>query len=187
MNIQDALCRQVVSGAEGREQDGPYYDFIRCLDIQKLKKQIIEQLKHDGLSITVKSLTHLVDYIKAVFFRGSQGNILEADADEGWKIEGRFYLITDRVIAPTEEFYQFKIPGGDKQSLVKQFMMHTYANEISPEERSRLLVEIREILIRIDEQFLTDFSGDTGMEEALLLHVRFILKRVICLWEDRNA
>lgn len=167
--LRKAFTRFVVGSNNYTSMIRIYFDFIEKLDDSKLVSTLDEFLNNRDIEVTKVSFDSIIEHIKVLLYRVSMKNyILDYQAKP---VDQRFNDLALDLVQWLSQTYEIYIPVQEVEYLASQLAGKTSLEYIPIQEKERLQVLIQTILRSIDEEFITNFSLDIELQEALLLHM----------------
>ncbi|MEK4039473.1 BglG family transcription antiterminator [Paenibacillus sp. FSL L8-0493] len=155
-----------------------FHAFSQDFDAEQLKGFLLQILKEKELKISDVFLDNILTHLFILLYRVSKHNFIVA----GQALQGTPELLYQDIARSIADFisshYRIKLPADEIDYLALHISGKTIMERMSEETKSHLREGITAILERLDREFLTGFTQDHELREALLLHMFPLLNRL---------
>lgn len=177
-NFRKAFSHYVLQSEQPVEQSREFYDFSRNLDKDRLKNHLLHVLRTKELKISDVFLNNLVTHLLILLYRISKHNHIVLGQTSLPQPEALYRDIAEELAAWIDEHLNMTLPEDEINYLALHISGKTIVEHVSEQSKLQLRRGILEILSQLDQEFLTGFSKDDDLQNALLLHMFPLLNRL---------
>lgn len=188
----EAMKRKLLSKMIKEEMDldhnsNQYFDFIQNLNFDEVKKMFVQLLFQYEMRMTENTIESILIHLKILLFRISQRNDISEVRINKQLIDEKSYQLTGKLVNYLERKFDVIIKEQEIDLIASQIYGKATSNQVPKEQEQDLRASIEQALIKIDQEFLTDFRHDELLKECLLLHVYPLLLRISFGLELNNS
>ena len=179
-NIRKAFSHFVLQSHQVLEQNGDFHQFsckFKAYE-KELKSYLLQILKEKSLSISDVFLNNIVTHLFILLYRISKSNYIVEGQPVLKASEQLYHDIAEKIASWVEQHEGISIPRDEIDYLALHISGKTVAENIGETDKHELREGIRTILHRLDQEFLTEFTMDTELQQSLLMHMLPLLKRL---------
>ncbi|ASA21552.1 BglG family transcription antiterminator [Paenibacillus donghaensis] len=155
-----------------------FHAFGEVFEGEQLKRFLLQILKEKELKISDVFLDNILTHLFILLYRVSKHNFIVSGQAMQAKPEPLYQDIAGRIADYIASHYQIKLPADEIDYLALHISGKTIMERMSDETKSHLRDGITSILKQLDREFLTGFTDDDALREALLLHMFPLLNRL---------
>lgn len=152
--------------------------YAREFDTAGLKNYLLGLLREKELKITDVFLDNLVNHLFILLYRVSKRNFIVSGQAMAAAPEPLYRTIACGIAEWIEARYGIQLPEDEINYLAVHISGKTVMERMSEQTKAHLRSGIGSILERLDAEFLTRFSQDEELREALTLHMFPLLNRL---------
>ncbi|MBP2097728.1 BglG family transcription antiterminator [Enterococcus rivorum] len=164
-----------------------YFEFIQGLKFDEVKKMFIQLLYEYEMRMTENTIESILIHLKILLFRISQKNDISEVSINKNLIDEKSYQLTKKLVRYLERKFKVVIKEQEMDLIASQIYGKATSNQVPKEQEKELKESIEQALVKIDQEFLTDFRHDDLLKECLLLHVYPLLLRISFGLELNNS
>ncbi|ALS01671.1 hypothetical protein ATZ33_09895 [Enterococcus silesiacus] len=154
-----------------------FFCFRSSMDLYGLKPMVSEMFRQKKISISDAGFSSLIIHLEILIYRLENRNWI-SDFQMENPIHNSYLELADALANRLEEYYKIQIPALERKYLAAQLIGKTSIANGTIENTIKIRQQISAILKLLDQQFLTSFSDDKELIEALLLHIYPMMKRI---------
>jgi len=177
-DYRKAFSKYVLSSTYYLEPIREYKNFIENFNSKELRAVLAGGIAKNKVQMSDVAFKNILMHLKILIFRTKQKNFI---TNEAFPIEGiakAYVAVATHVMTWIESQYKLTFPKSEIQFLALHLSAKTMVTTINSREKKKLTGELKWILERLDQEFLTNFQKDLELQEALLLHLLSLLKRL---------
>lgn len=175
--MRKAFSKFVVHSNNYISMTKDYFDFIEKVDLSELKMVLKKTLESNHLTITQVLFDSLMDHLRVLLYRVSIKNYVSTQSTPQ-PLNVEYVQMASTLVQWIRQRFQLVIPMEEVDYLASQIAGKTSVQWIDECEKEELLQLIDELLLLIDEEFVTKFSLDDQLKEALLMHMYPLISRM---------
>lgn len=155
-----------------------YGNFLRSLEMDKISHYFRSLLLAHQLTTSEVVIENLLIHLKIVMFRVKQANTIKKDKLIIKEINPVYYEFARELTQWIEVEFKITLPEEEIQFLAAHISAKANTVNMDVNRKKQLFNDLRFILKRLDEEFLTNFSTNDELIEGLLLHIYPLLNRL---------
>lgn len=155
-----------------------FFEFINQLDFGKVSNQFVLLLNEYNIIMTNNAIESILFHLKILIYRILQKNYINEIQINKNLIDSKIFAITKELLSFVENQYSIHITNDEIDLVASQIFGKASSEMVPLNQKMKLARSIREVLIKVDKDFDTNFSEDTILEESLLLHLHPLIMRV---------
>lgn len=176
-DYRKAFSKYVLTSNLYLEPAKNFKEFLENTNVEDLKNVLHEAIYKYNLRISDVAFKNVVDHLKILIFRVSQGNFIASSVNIS-KIDEIYLQISEYICSSIKDKYNITVPGTEVKFLAVHISAKTFTSRIDTAEKDLLAKDIKNILEYLDNEFLTDFRNSEELKESLLLHMFPLLNRL---------
>lgn len=177
-SFRKAFSKYVLQSQLYLEPTKHYKEFLNKFKTERLKEYFRSLLMVNQLSTSEVVFENLITHLKIVLFRASQQNFIKKEQLVIKDIESVYYNTASSLANWIENEYSLHLPKEEVEFLAAHISAKTSTTSMNEEKRNQLYADIKIILKKLDEEFLTVFSDNPDLIEGLVMHVYPLLNRL---------
>jgi len=177
-DLRKAFSKYVLGSIYYLEPAKEYKFFIENLEVKELRNVLGDGLAQNSFRITDIAFNNIVSHLKTLIFRVSQENFISNESFLTLEIDEVYLKVAIYVTSWIEERYQISLPESEIYYLAAHISAKSITSIIDTVEKNTIYSDIRNILVQLDQEFLTNFQDDLELQDALLFHMFPLLKRL---------
>lgn len=176
-DYRKAFSRYVLTSNLYLEPAKTFKDFLKITNGKELKSVLYEALNKYSLRISDVAFKNVIDHLKILIFRVNQGNFISSNVNI-FQIDEIYLQISEHICSWIKDKYNVILPDTEVEFLAVHISGKTFTSSINTSEKNLLAKDIKDILEKLDNEFLTDFKNSKELNESLLLHMFPLLNRL---------
>lgn len=177
IDFRRAFYRYVLQSEQYMGAATEYLTFSQTFSLHEISDVVSLTVFTHGLNISETSLNSIVDHIGILLFRLKHSNFIRT-LEIAVEIQQVYIEIANEILTYLSNKYLIEHSELEVSFLAIQVAGKTSVSKVPSDERRKYLQKIDSILRQLDLEFQTTFSDDGGLEEALLLHMYPLMKRM---------
>ncbi|MBT2290289.1 transcription antiterminator [Paenibacillus albidus] len=177
-DFRKAFSYFILQSGHNLQHTEDFQAFGQIFEAGQLKTCLLQVLKEKELKISDVFLDNLVTHLFILLYRVSKHNYIVSGQAMLGTPEPLYQDIAGRIARFIASRYQIALPADEIAYLALHISGKTIMERMSDETKAHLRDGITGILERLDREFLTGFTQDQELREALLLHMFPLLNRL---------
>jgi len=177
-DFRKAFSKYVLNSTLYLEPTKNYKEFLERIENKELEDILTQALKESCLEISDVAFENVLTHLKILLYRVEQRNfITKADFTKD-KVPKVYMDVAMSINNWIKRKFDILLPGEELRYLSTHISARTSTAMLDIKEREKLRREIKNILQKLDQEFLTDFENDNELIEALVIHMHPLIKRL---------
>jgi len=175
-DVRRAFTNYVLASVWYLDPTKEYKRFMEELNANRLRDILREKLAEHQLTVSDVAFENIIAYLKILAYRASKQNFIRSATFHN-QIPARYRDLAQFLISWVGNEYGVSLPKSEEDFFVTHIYAKTSTPELETKMKDELLKNICTVLRKLDSEFLTNFSEDDDLCEALLLHLFPIINR----------
>lgn len=158
-----------------------YQNFEKVFPFVEIRTVLKEEVQNNQLKLSYFAFENILLHIQVLAFRVTQQNFILPNQEKKLDvslIKPSFMNISKRICEILSELYHVVLPESEIIYLAAHISGKSSVDEIEEAEKIDLNQKLKKCLEKLDQTFLTQFSGDQQLMDTLIMHMYPLLRRL---------
>ncbi len=159
-----------------------YQNFMETLDMTNLADYLWKRIGFYKIYLSDQAFQNIIEHLRMLLFRVSQHNYIRSmELNQDLANASTFQpcqQLSQDISAYLKQEFQVELPETEIAYLTEHLVGKVTLDSINQVEKDKLYQQIVSALIEVDQAFMTTFSKDEELIQALLMHVYPLLMRL---------
>ncbi len=158
-----------------------YQTFEKAFPFEEIRAVLSEEVQNNQLKLSYFALENILVHIQVLSFRVTQHNFILPNQEKKLDvslIKPSFMNIAKRICEILSELYHVVLPESEIIYLAAHISGKSSVDDIEEHEKNDLKQKLKNCLERLDQTFLTQFSGDQQLLNTMIMHMYPLLRRL---------
>ncbi|MFD1064870.1 BglG family transcription antiterminator [Oceanobacillus locisalsi] len=155
-----------------------FNEFRKSFNFREVRSVLNDALEETNLTINAVALDNLVRHVRILVFRSLRHNFLSSDQELQIETEKVYCQVATKINDWIYQKYDIQLPESEVQFLAAHISGKTSIEKLGQMEKEKFSHQLKYILQKLDDEFLTDFTSDSVLVNDLLLHMLPLMKRL---------
>lgn len=158
--------------------DKGFFEFVEDLEFWDETARLIFILDKYNVSMTSNALESVLFHLKILLYRIQQNNYVSDISINAGMIDGVLFCVAKEILQFIGEKHGVVIPEAETNLVVSQIYGKANIMSIESAARERMEENIYDALVKVDQDYATDFHNNEMLRENLLFHICPLIMRV---------
>jgi lichenan operon transcriptional antiterminator len=158
-----------------------YLNFEKAFPFEEIRTVLREEVQKYHLKLSFFAFENILVHIQVLSFRVTQHNFILPNQEKKLDvslIKPSFMNIAKRICEILSELYHVVLPESEIIYLAAHLSGKSSVDDIEEQEKNDLKQKLKHCFEKLDQTFLTQFSGDQQLLDMLLMHMYPLLRRI---------
>jgi lichenan operon transcriptional antiterminator len=158
-----------------------YLNFEKAFPFEEIRTVLSEEVQKNHLKLSFFALENILVHIQVLSFRVTQHNFILPYQEKKLDvtlIKPSFMNIAKRICEILSELYHVVLPESEIIYLAAHLSGKSSVDDIEEQEKNDLKDKLKHCFEKLDQTFLTQFTGDQQLLDMLLMHMYPLLRRI---------
>jgi lichenan operon transcriptional antiterminator len=158
-----------------------YLNFEKAFPFEEIRTVLSEEVQNNHLKLSYFALENILGHIQILSFRVTQHNFILPNQEKNLDvslIKPSYMNIAKRICEILSELYHVLLPESEIIYLAAHLSGKSSVDDIEEQEKNDLKQKLKQCLEKLDQTFLTQFTGDQQLLDNLLMHMYPLLRRL---------
>jgi lichenan operon transcriptional antiterminator len=158
-----------------------YLNFEKAFPFEEIRTVLSEEVQNNHLKLSYFALENILGHIQILSFRVTQHNFILPNQEKKLDvslIKPSYMNIAKRICEILSELYHVVLPESEIIYLAAHLSGKSSVDDIEEQEKNDLKQKLKQCLEKLDQTFLTQFTGDQQLLDNLLMHMYPLLRRL---------
>ncbi|WHZ05018.1 BglG family transcription antiterminator [Neobacillus sp. YX16] len=158
-----------------------YLNFEKAFPFEEIRTVLSEEVQINRLKLSYFALENILMHIQILSFRVTQHNFILPNQEKKLDvslIKPSYMNIAKRICEVLSELYHVVLPESEMIYLAAHISGKSSVDDIEEQEKNDLEQKLKHCFERLDQTFLTQFTGDQQLLDMLLMHMYPLLRRI---------
>jgi lichenan operon transcriptional antiterminator len=158
-----------------------YLNFEKAFPFEEIRTVLREEVQKNHLKLSFFAFENILVHIQVLSFRVTQHNFILPNQEKKLDvslIKPSFMNIAKRICEILSELYHVVLPESEIIYLAAHLSGKSSVDDIEEQEKKDLKQKLKHCFEKLDQTFLTQFSGDQQLLDMLLMHMYPLLRRI---------
>ncbi|MEH7074319.1 BglG family transcription antiterminator [Neobacillus drentensis] len=158
-----------------------YLHFEKAFPYEEIRTVLSEEVQNNQLKLSYFALENILGHIQILSFRVTQHNFILPNQEKKLDvslIKPSYMNIAKRICEILSELYHVVLPESERIYLAAHLSGKSSVDDIEEQEKSDLQQKLKQCLEKLDQTFLTQFTGDQLLLDMLMMHMYPLLRRL---------
>lgn len=158
-----------------------YLNFEKAFPFEDIRAVLSEEVQINHLKLSYFALENILVHIQILSFRVTQHNFILPNQEKKLDvslIKPSYMNIAKRICEVLSELYHVVLPESEMIYLAAHISGKSSVDDIEEQEKNDLEQKLKHCFEKLDQTFLTQFTGDQQLLDMLLMHMYPLLRRI---------
>ncbi|TDL74715.1 PRD domain-containing protein [Rhodococcus qingshengii] len=158
-----------------------YLNFEKAFPFEEIRAVLSEEVQINHLKLSYFALENILVHIQILSFRVTQHNFILPNQEKKLDvslIKPSYMNIAKRICEVLSELYHVVLPESEMIYLAAHISGKSSVDDIEEQEKNDLEQKLKHCFEKLDQTFLTQFTGDQQLSDMLLMHMYPLLRRI---------
>jgi lichenan operon transcriptional antiterminator len=158
-----------------------YLNFEKAFPFEEIRAVLSEEVQINHLKLSYFALENILVHIQILSFRVTQHNFILPNQEKKLDvslIKPSYMNIAKRICEVLSELYHVVLPESEMIYLAAHISGKSSVDDIEEKEKNDLEQKLKHCFEKLDQTFLTQFTGDQQLSDMLLMHMYPLLRRI---------
>ncbi|MDQ0970320.1 lichenan operon transcriptional antiterminator [Neobacillus niacini] len=158
-----------------------YQNFEKAFPIEEIRTVLSEEVQNNHLKLSYFALENILGHIQILSFRVTQHNFILPNQEKKLDvslIKPSYMNIAERICEVLSELYHVVLPESEMIYLAAHISGKSSVDDIEEQEENDLKQKLKRCFEKLDQTFLTQFTGDQQLLDMLMMHMYPLLRRI---------
>lgn len=158
-----------------------YLNFEKAFPFEEIRTVLSEEVQINHLKLSYFALENILMHIQILSFRVTQHNFILPNQEKKLDvslIRPSYMNIAKRICEVLSELYHVVLPESEMIYLAAHISGKSSVDDIEEQEKNDLEQKLKHCFEKLDQTFLTQFTGDQQLLDMLLMHMYPLLRRI---------
>jgi len=158
-----------------------YLNFEKAFPFGEIRAVLSEEVQKNHLKLSYFALENILVHIQILTFRVTQHNFILPNQEKKLDvslIKPSYMNIAKRICKVLSELYHVVLPESEMFYLAAHISGKSSVDDIEEQEKNDLEQKLKHCFEKLDQTFLTQFTGDQQLLDMLLMHMYPLLRRI---------
>lgn len=158
-----------------------YLNFEKAFPFEEIRAVLSEEVQINHLKVSYFALENILVHIQILSFRVTQHNFILPNQEKKLDvslIKPSYMKIAKRICEVLSELYHVVLPESEIIYLAAHISGKSSVDDIEEQEKNDLEQKLKHCFEKLDQTFLTQFTGDQQLLDMLLMHMYPLLRRI---------
>ncbi|MFP7299347.1 BglG family transcription antiterminator [Neobacillus niacini] len=180
-NFRRAFSYFLSQKETGLLKKSTYLNFEKAFPIEEVRTVLSEEVQINHLKLSYFALENILMHIQILSFRVTQHNFILPNQEKKLDvslIKPSYMKIAKRICNVLSELYHVVLPESEMIYLAAHISGKSSVDEIEEQEKNDLEQKLKHCFEKLDQTFLTQFTGDQQLLDMLLMHMYPLIRRI---------
>lgn len=180
-NLRRAFSYFLSQKETGLLKKSNYLNFEKAFPFEEIRAVLSEEVQNNHLKLSYFALENILVHIQILSFRVTQHNFILPIQEKKFDvslIKPSFMNIAKKICEILSELYHVVLPESEIIYLAAHISGKSIVDDIEEQEKNDLKQKLKQCFEKLDQTFLTQFTGDQQLLDMLMMHMFPLLRRI---------